>query len=179
MPITADSRTLINCLIENISKVIEGKSDTVELVLVALKGGNIPARSDSETGDDFVFPLRPFAWAGGVIGLVLVGMFLWWLSLRKMDAPTRAYARMSWLLGMKRRPNETSIEFATNLGGRTVDAMEPATHIAIEFQRRVYSGPVGSTDRPDDYEKQLTRAWRKVALALVVHRIRQLGGIGP
>ena len=146
------------------------------------EGGNIPARSDSETGDDFVFPLRPFAWAGGVIGLVLVGMFLWWLSLRKMDAPTRAYARMSriaWLLGMKRRPNETSIEFATNLGGRTVDAMEPATHIAIEFQRRVYSGPVGSTDRPDGYEKQLTRAWRKVALALVVHRIRQLGGIGP
>ena len=34
--ITADSRTLVNSLIENVSKVIEGKSDTVELVLVAL-----------------------------------------------------------------------------------------------------------------------------------------------
>ncbi len=36
MTITADSRTLVNSLIENVSKVIEGKSDTVELVLVAL-----------------------------------------------------------------------------------------------------------------------------------------------
>ena len=36
MTLTADSRTLANSLIENVSKVIEGKSDTVELVLVAL-----------------------------------------------------------------------------------------------------------------------------------------------
>ena len=146
------------------------------------EGGDIPARSGSETTDEFVFPWRPFAWAGGVIAVVLAGMFVWWLSLRNMDAPTRAYARMTriaWLLGMKRRPNETSLEFATNLGARTVAAMEPATHIAIEFQRRVYAGPVGNTDRPDDYEKDLTRAWRKVARALIAHRIRQLGGIGP
>ena len=34
--LTADSRTLVNSLIENVSEVIEGKSDTVELVLVAL-----------------------------------------------------------------------------------------------------------------------------------------------
>ncbi|MGY8881248.1 MAG: AAA family ATPase [Dehalococcoidia bacterium] len=36
MTLTADSKTLVNTLIENVSNVIVGKSDTVELVLVAL-----------------------------------------------------------------------------------------------------------------------------------------------
>jgi MoxR-like ATPase len=34
--LTADSKTLASSLIENVSKVIVGKSETVELVLVAL-----------------------------------------------------------------------------------------------------------------------------------------------
>jgi MoxR-like ATPase len=36
LTLTADSKTLVNSLIENVGKVIIGKSDTVELVLVAL-----------------------------------------------------------------------------------------------------------------------------------------------
>jgi MoxR-like ATPase len=36
LTLTADSKTLVNTLIENVSNVIVGKSDTVELVLVAL-----------------------------------------------------------------------------------------------------------------------------------------------
>ncbi|MBG82452.1 MAG: AAA family ATPase [Chloroflexi bacterium] len=36
MTLTADSKTLINALIENVSKVIVGKTETVELALVAL-----------------------------------------------------------------------------------------------------------------------------------------------
>ena len=36
MTLTADSKTLVNTLIENVSNVIVGKSDTVELLLVAL-----------------------------------------------------------------------------------------------------------------------------------------------
>ena len=36
MTLIADSKTLVDTLIENVSNVIVGKSETVELVLVAL-----------------------------------------------------------------------------------------------------------------------------------------------
>ncbi|MBN4064503.1 transglutaminase domain-containing protein [Dehalococcoides mccartyi] len=145
-------------------------------------GGDFPAQSSTDISEDFVFPWRPFAWAGGVAVAIGVVMFIWWFSLRKMDAPTRAYARMTRiasLLGMKRQSNETALEFAENLGERTVAASESALFIGNEFQRRVYAGPSSGDQAIDDYAKSLDKAWRKVARALVAHRIRQLGGIGP
>jgi hypothetical protein len=81
---------------------------------------------------------------------------------------------------MKRQPNETALEFAGNLGGGTVAASEHATFIAIEFQRQVYAGANGRHDEDErERSKSLDRAWRRVARALIAHRIRQLGGIGP
>jgi hypothetical protein len=65
------------------------------------------------------------------------------------------------------------------LGEKTVAAKEHATFIAIEFQREVYAGPSQETDEDGEREKNLNWAWRKVARALIAHRIRQLGGMGP
>ncbi|MEE8045350.1 MAG: transglutaminase-like domain-containing protein, partial [Dehalococcoidia bacterium] len=148
-----------------------------------LASGEFPGQDDELASDQFVFPWRPFAWAGGVLGSIALVVFLWWLSLRGMDAPTRAYARMNRiaaLMGMKRMPNQTALEFATVLGGRTFAATEHADFIANEYQRRVYAGPAGLPDGDDrDITKQLDGAWRRVARAQVAHRIRQLGGIGP
>jgi len=138
--------------------------------------------AEAAASEEFVFPWRPFAWAGGVIGLMALLVFAWWLSLRGMDAPTRAYARMNRmaaLMGMKRRADQTAVEFANVLGERTVSAREHASFIAIEFQRQVYAGASGVRDDDDETSKQLDKAWRKVARALLAHRIRQLGGIGP
>jgi hypothetical protein len=87
--------------------------------------------------------------------------------------------RMAALMGMKRRADQTAVEFANVLGERTVSAREHASFIAIEFQRQVYAGASGVRDDDDETSKQLDKAWRKVARALLAHRIRQLGGIGP
>ncbi len=115
------------------------------------------------------------------IGFVV---FLWWLSLRGMDAPTRAYARMNRIasfLGMKRQSPQTALEFATSLGEQTIAASEPALFIAIEYQRKMYAG-TSSTGDDDEIAlrvKKLNQAWRRVARALIARRIRQLGGLGP
>jgi hypothetical protein len=145
-------------------------------------GGEFPIQDDAQIEEGIVITWGMFAWAGGVVGAIVLVMFAWWLSLRGMDAPTRAYARMgrlSSLLGMKRRPTQTALEFATELGEKTVAAKEHATFIAIEFQREVYAGPSQETDEDGEREKNLNWAWRKVARALIAHRIRQLGGMGP
>jgi len=144
--------------------------------------GQFPILDDEAAADQSAIPWRPFAWAGGVVGVIAVLMLLWRFSLRGMDAPTRAYARMNRVasvLGMKRNSNETAIEFATGLGQRTVAANEHAIFIAVEFQRHVYAGASSGKDEDGTRSKELDRAWRKVARALIAHRIRQIGGLGP
>lgn len=149
--------------------------------------GDFQANDENENSSDgFVIPWRPFAWLGGVAAAVVLLMGLWWFSLRGMDAPTRAYARMNRMatvLGMKRRPNQTALEFAASLGARTVAAREHATFIAIEYQRNVYASSriTGSeeSDRAKEVVKELDSSWRRVARALIAHRLRQLGSVGP
>ena len=144
--------------------------------------GEFLVTDDAPVSNGIVIPLGAFAWTGGVVAAIGIVMFAWWLSLRGMDGPTKAYARMgrlSSLLGMKRQPTQTALEFATELGEKTIAAKEHATFIAIEFQRQVYAGPSRRTDEDQDRDKKLNGAWRKVARALIAHRIRQLGGMGP
>ena len=136
----------------------------------------------SASSNDSVIPWRPFAWTGGVVGIVLLLAIAWRLSLRGMDPPTRAYARMNRvarLMGMRRRLNETAREFALSLGNHTFAAREHASLIADEYQRRVYSNSAVSTDVDRETSKRLEGAWRRVARALVAHRVRQLGRVGP
>ncbi len=145
-------------------------------------GGEFPLLDGDVSDDQFSIPRRPLMWTGGIAGSIALAMLAWWLSLRGMDAPTRAYARMSRVAsvtGMRRRPSETAIEFAKNLGERTVAAHEHASFIALEFQRQVYAGPSGRNGDDGDRSEELEKAWRRVARALIAHRFRQLGGIGP
>lgn len=142
--------------------------------------GEFPIREDDVAEDEFIFPWRPFAWAGGVIVVIVIGMAIWKFSLRGMAPPTRAYARMvrvASIMGIKRRPNQTAQEFAQELGERTVSASEHASFIALEFQRQIYAGPNSAEDA--ERSRELDRAWRKVGRALIAYRIRQIGGIGP
>lgn len=144
--------------------------------------GELLVQDDAPIVDGIVIPQWVFAWASGVVAAVALAMFAWWLSLRGMDAPTKAYARMlrlSSLLGMKRKPTQTALEFASELGDKTVAARDHATFIAIEFQRQIYAGASQETGEDEEREKDINEAWRKVARALIAHRIRRLGGISP
>ena len=158
-------------------------ADLERLAREARESGAINSPDGIDDGsDNFVIPWRPLAWSGGVVGAVLLMVFAWWLSLRGLDAPTRAYARMSRiaaLMGMKRQLNETAREFATQLGSKTFAAQEHASLIADEFQRHVYAGAVSDSEIDSEMSRRLEGAWRRVARALVAHRIRQLGRIGP
>jgi hypothetical protein len=87
--------------------------------------------------------------------------------------------RIAALMGMKRQPNETAKEFAAHLGDQTFAALEHASLIADEFQRRVYAGAIGGAEIDGEMSRRLEGAWRRVARALVAHRVRQLGRIGP
>jgi hypothetical protein len=88
-------------------------------------------------------------------------------------------SRIAALMGMKRQLNETAKEFATQLGSKTFAAQEHTSLIADEFQRHVYAGAVSDSEIDSEMSRRLEGAWRRVARALVVHRIRQLGRIGP
>jgi transglutaminase-like putative cysteine protease len=164
-------------------------TDIADLERLAAEARNsieVTTVGEDGAGDQFVIPWRPLAWVGGAIGSVLLVMFLWWFSLRGMDAPTKAYARMNRmasLLGMRRRPNQTAVEFAADLGEHTIAASEHAAFIATEYQRQVYAGDSHVVVEPEDGQpslsKRLDGAWRRVARALIARRIRQLGGIGP
>ena len=158
-------------------------ADLERLAREARESGAINLQGTIDGGSDvFVLPWRPFALTGGVVGAVLLLVFAWWLSLRGLDAPTRAYARMNRiavLMGMKRQPNETAKEFAAHLGDQTFAALEHASLIADEFQRRVYAGAIGGAEIDGEMSRRLEGAWRRVARALVAHRVRQLGRIGP
>ncbi|NQW21231.1 MAG: transglutaminase domain-containing protein [Chloroflexi bacterium] len=143
--------------------------------------GELPVRDDTQSNQD-VFPWEPFVWAGGVVAAIGVAMFVWWFSLRGLDASAKAYARVgriAFLLGMKRRNNQTALEFVSDLGDQTVAAREHAIFIAIEFQRQVYAGLSNKADVDHEQSKNLDKAWRRVARALIIYRIRQLSGIGP
>ncbi|MBU97061.1 MAG: hypothetical protein CL901_03110 [Dehalococcoidia bacterium] len=158
-------------------------ADLERLAREARESGAINLQGTIDGGSDvFVLPWRPFALTGGVVGAVLLLVFVWWLSLRGLDAPTRAYARMNRiaaLMGMKRQPNETAKEFAAHLGDQTFAALEHASLIADEFQRRVYARAIGGAEIDGEMSRRLEGAWRRVARALVAHRVRQLGRIGP
>jgi len=135
---------------------------------------------DDDSGPDLNIPWQAAAWTGGVVAIIVVVASAWWISLRGMDAPTKAYARMNRiavLMGMRRHPNETVMEFAAILGVRTAGAREHASLIAIEYQKQVYSNSMGLRDEDGELPKRLERAWRGVARALLTRRLRQMIGL--
>ena len=143
-------------------------------------GGGAGINSSDEPLDQTTLPLRPIIWVVILASGPLLAMFFWWLSLRRLPAPSRAYVRMTrigWILGLRRLHNETSLEFASRLGRHKSSVMEPAIYIATEFQRSVYAGPNRSGLQPDGYENDLDSAWRKLAKGLIVQRLRRISGI--
>ena len=153
--------------------------ERIAALLRARDGANFPG-DDPEAGQ-LDIPWQPVAWTGGTAALIAIMSLLWWISLRGMDAPTKAYARMNRiavLMGMRRRPNETVMEFASVLGDRTASAREHASLIAIEYQKQVYSDSMGLEDEDAETPKRLERAWRGVARALFTRRLKQMAGFG-
>lgn len=155
--------------------------DELERIAALLRARGISNLDDDDLGPALNIPWRALAWTGGVVAFIVIVSSAWWVSLRGMDAPTKAYARMNRiavLMGMRRHPNETVMEFATVLGDRTASAREHASLIAIAYQKQVYSDSMGLPDEDGELPKRLERAWRGVARALLTRRFRQMTGFG-
>lgn len=152
--------------------------ERIAALLRAREGSNF---SGNDSGSDLLdIPWRALAWTGGVLAFTVIVSSTWWISLRGMDAPTKAYARMNRiavLMGMRRRPNETVMEFAAILGDRTANAREHASLIAIEYQRQVYSDSMCLRAEDGELPKRLERAWRGVARALLIRRLKLMTGL--
>ena len=154
--------------------------DELERIAALLRARGLSNLGDDDAGSDLNIPWRALAWTGGVVAFIVIVSSAWWISLRGMDAPTKAYARMNRiavLMGMRRRPNETVMEFAAILGDRSAGAREHASLIAIEYQKKVYSDSVGLRDNDGELPKRLERAWRGVARALLTRRLKQMTGL--
>jgi len=153
--------------------------DELERIAALLRARGFTNFDDEESRYDLNIPWRALVWTGGAVAFFVIVASTWWISLRGMDAPTKAYARMNRiavLMGMRRHPNETVMEFATILGDRTAGAREHASLIAIEYQKQVYSGSVELRDEDGELPKRLERAWRGVARALLTRRLKQMTG---
>ena len=154
--------------------------DELERIAALLRARGLFNSSDDDSESGLNIPWRALAWTGGVVVFIVIVSSAWWISLRGMDAPTKAYARMNRiavLMGMRRRPNETVVEFAAILGDRSAGAREHASLIAIEHQKKVYSDSVGLRDKDEELPKRLEGAWRGVARALLIRRLRQMIGL--
>ena len=154
--------------------------DELERIAALQRALGLSRFDDDDSGSDLNIPWRALAWAGGVVAFIVIVSSAWWISLRGMDSPTKAYARMSRiavLMGMRRRPNETVMEFASILGDRTASAQKHASLIAMEYQKQVYSNSIEMRDEDRELPKRLERAWRGVARALLTRRLRQMIGL--
>jgi len=154
--------------------------DELERIAALLRARGLFNSSDDDSESGLNIPWRALAWTGGVVAFIVIVSSAWWVSLRGMDAPTKAYARMNRtavLMGMRRRPNETVMEFAAILGDRSAGAREHASLIAIEYQKKVYSDSMGLGDKDEELPKRLEGAWRGVARALLIRRLRQMIGL--
>lgn len=140
------------------------------------------ARNDGEADDEILsvdeptlsIPWQPFAIMGGVVGLGIIVYGAWLFSVRGLSQRQKSYAkleRLTLLVGMRRRQNETPTEFASRVALWVPRVEDELLSVAIEYQREVYSAR-SDTEEDDEIAKTLNRCWRTIAWHLIKLRLR-------
>ncbi len=144
--------------------------------------GNFAGKLDPSGQETFIYKLRLYIFGIVTAVLILLATLIWWLTFRGMDPPAKAYARINRiasLVRMNRRPQQTVKEYATNLSEKVPGSRESVNLIATEFERSIYARSNNNSAFDRAMSRQLDRAWKSCAAALILYRVRQLVGIEP
>ncbi len=101
-----------------------------------------------------------------IIALWLLGYLAWNFGLGPLGPEARLYAkltRLGWLGGIGRRPNQTPMEYAAQIGRLVHSAHDGATLIAWAYSSVRY----GSAEDDDERQAAISETWKSVRLSMV------------
>ena len=120
---------------------------------------------------------------GGIVigGFAVVWLLLYWiwnLGLRGLSPVERAYTRMNRLgaiAGLRRRADQTPMEYAAMLSGTLGESAPAAQRIAWEFAATRYTGGNAASAEDDaDDGQEMEQAWRNIRGSLITRAFRRL-----
>ena len=153
---------------------------------------------EQEQGPIIDVPLIPTASVLGLLAIVAIVVVGWRWNLRGQPEAIRAYSqflRVAAFLGYRRPSHESVREFTTRIGDMTLRYGD-ARKITDAFERCVY-GPRESSDTADelvdtdpdvdseatdatsDETTELGNTWRRLARAMLKHRVMSTLGMTP
>lgn len=101
-----------------------------------------------------------------IIALWLLGYLAWNFGLGPLGPEARLYAkltRLGWLGGIGRRPNQTPMEYAAQIGRLVPSAYDGATLIAWAYSSVRY----GSAEDDDERQAAISETWKSIRLSMV------------
>ncbi len=101
-----------------------------------------------------------------IIALWLLGYLAWNFGLGPLGPEARLYAkltRLGWLGGIGRRPNQTPMEYAAQIGRLVPSAHDGATLIAWAYSSVRY----GSAEDDDERQAAISETWKSIRLSMV------------
>ena len=101
-----------------------------------------------------------------IIALWLLGYLAWNFGLGPLGPEARLYAkltRLGWLGGIGRRPNQTPMEYAAQIGRLVPSAYDGATLIAWAYSSVRY----GSAEDNDERQAAISETWKSIRLSMV------------
>ena len=101
-----------------------------------------------------------------IIALWLLGYLAWNFGLGPLGPEARLYAkltRLGWLGGIGRRPNQTPMEYAAQIGRLVHSAHDGATLIAWAYSSVRY----GSAEDDDERQAAISETWKSIRLSMV------------
>ena len=109
-----------------------------------------------------------------IVGLWLLCYLAWNFGLGSLSPEARLYAkltRLGWLGGIGRRPYQTPMEYAAQVGQTVPAVREGATLIAWAYAAVRY----GSADEDEERQTAVTEAWKAIRFSLVRRIFGQFG----
>ena len=101
-----------------------------------------------------------------IIAPWLLGYLAWNYGLGPLGPEARLYAkltRLGWLGGIGRRPNQTPMEYAAQIGRLVHSAHDGATLIAWAYSSVRY----GSAEDDDERQAAISETWKSIRLSMV------------
>ena len=101
-----------------------------------------------------------------IIALWLLGYLAWNFGLGPLGPEARLYAkltRLGWLGGIGRRPNQTPMEYAAQIGRLVPSAYDGAILIAWAYSSVRY----GSAEDDDERQAAISETWKSIRLSMV------------
>ena len=113
-----------------------------------------------------------------VVGAWLLGYLAWNFGLGSLGPEARLYAKMTrlgWLGGIGRKPDQTPLEYASQMGALVPGVSDGASLIAWAYAAVRY----GSGDEDEERQASASEAWSSIRFSLIRRIFGQFGPSAP